>query len=85
MELGGLYNFVLIMVIVGMLVGVGVLGLDKFAYAAGSTSNAAAAINYSRNAVAEIATNWMSLIVTIAVLALIIGLIVGGFAMYQRR
>ncbi len=85
MELGGLYNFVLILILTGFLVGVGVLALDKMMDGTGTTTAANVSIVAARNAVGEIASNWMSLIVTIGVLALIIGLIVGGFAMYQRR
>jgi len=85
MNIGNLYQFVLIIVLVGMLVGVGVLALDKFGATSGITTSAETAINASRDAVGEVATQWMSLIVTIGVLAVIIGLVVGGFYISGRR
>jgi hypothetical protein len=79
MEVGGLYQFVLLIVLVGMLVGVGVLALDKFSQASGVTTAAATAINASRTEVGAISTTWLGLIVTIGVLAIIITLVVRGF------
>lgn len=85
MGIGDLYQFVLVLVLVGMLVGVGVLALDKFGSTTGITSKAQEAINASRDAVGEVSITWMSLIVTIGVLAIIIGLVVGGFYLANRR
>ena len=79
MNIGDLYQFVLVLVLVGMLVGVGVLALDKFGQTSGITPDAQAAINASRDAVGEVSITWMDLIVTIGVLAIIIGLVIGGF------
>lgn len=85
MEIGGLYQFVLVIVLVGMLVGVGVLALDKFGSTTGITPKAATAINASRDAVGEVSITWLDLIVTIGVLAIIIGLVIGGFYFANRR
>lgn len=85
MEIGDLYQFVLILVLVGMLVGVGVLALDKFGQTSGITTAAQTAINASRDATAEVSTVWLSLIVTIGSLAIIIGLVIAGFAFRARR
>lgn len=85
MRIGDLYQFVLLIVLVGFLVGVGVLALDKFAATSGITTAAETAINASRDAVGEVSTTWLSLIVTIGVLAIIIGLIVGGFYLYTMK
>ena len=79
MQVGELYNFVLLIVLVGFLIGVGVLGLDKFSTSSGITATASTAINNTRAEVAGIASNWLGLIVTIAVLAIIIGLVMRGF------
>jgi len=84
MDIGNLYQFVLILVLVGMLVGVGVLALDKFGSTSGVSATAQTAINASRDAVGEVSTVWMSLIVTIGVLAIIIGLVVAGFYFRNR-
>jgi len=85
MDIGGLYQFVLVLVLVGMLVGVGVLALDKFGSTSGITTKAETAINASRDAVSEVSTTWLSLIVTIGVLAIIIGLVIGGFYFSRNR
>jgi hypothetical protein len=79
MEIGNLYGFVLTLVLVGMIVGVGVLALDKFQQTSSITYAAGTAINASRDAVGTISTTWMSLVVTIGVLAIIIGLVIAGF------
>lgn len=80
MTVGELYPFVLTIVLVGMLVGVGVLALDSFSTASGVTKTAATAINASRAAIATVASTWMTLIVTIGVLAIIITLVIRGFS-----
>lgn len=84
MNLQDLYGATLLVVLIGMVIGVGVLTLDKFASTSGVTVAAQTAINASRDAVGDIATDWMPLIVTVVVLALILGLIVGAFV-YKNR
>lgn len=42
-------------------------------------------LGFARDAVADIAEDWLALIVTILVLALILGLVVGGFAANKVR
>jgi len=79
MEVGSLYQFVLLFVLVGMLVGVGVLALDKFSAASGVTTAAQTAINATRLEISNIATVWLGLIITIGVLAIIITLVVRSF------
>lgn len=79
-EVGGLYQFVLVLVLVAMIVGVGLVILDNFAVATGVTPTAAAAINASRDAISPIATTWMSLIVTVVVLAIILTIVIRSFA-----
>lgn len=85
MGIGDLYSIALTLVLVGLIVGVGVLLLDKFSTTSGVTSTAQTAINDSRSAIAGIASNWMDLVVTIAVLAIILGLVIGAFAMSGRK
>lgn len=84
MEIGDLYNFVLLIVLVGFLVGAGVLALDKFTSASGVTAAAQTSINASRDAVGTMATVWLGLIVTIGALAIIIVLIVRSFGGAKR-
>ena len=80
MEVGGLYQFVLLLVLVGMIIGVGVLVLDKFSTSSGVTSTASTALNNTRAEIATIASTWLGLIVTIAVLAIILTLVIRSFA-----
>ena len=81
MEVGDLYQFVLLIVLVGMILGVGILVLDKFSESSGITNTAGTAINATRDSLSPIATTWMSLIVTVAVLAIILTLVIRSFAM----
>ncbi len=80
MEVGGLYQFVLLLVLVGMIIGVGVLTLDKFSSSSGVTATASTAINNTRTEIANIASNWLGLIVTVAILAIILTLVIRSFA-----
>ena len=79
MELGQLYQFVLMLVLVTMVVGVGVVSLDKFAAITGLSATAKDAINNGTAAIADIPKSWLSLIVTIVVLAIIIVIMIRSF------
>ena len=80
MEVGELYQFVLMIILVGMIIGVGILVLDKFSAASGVTTAAATAINGTRDAISPIGTTWMPLVVTVAVLAIVLTLVIRSFA-----
>ncbi len=80
MEIGGLYQFVLLLVLVGMILGVGILVLDKFASSTGVTAAAATALNNTRAEIATISSTWLGLIVTVAILAIILTLVIRSFA-----
>jgi uncharacterized membrane protein len=84
MELGQLYQFVLMLFLVGFLSGIAVLATDKLGQSSGITTKAGVAINASRDAIADIPNTWMSLIVTIGVLAIIISLVLGAFVLQGR-
>jgi len=88
MEVGGLYQFVLVIILVGMLIGAGVLALDKLKTQGSSTLDENAtfmrAVGNASSEIGGIATNWLGLIITIAVLAIIITLVVRSFG-GQRR
>ena len=79
MEVGGLYQLVLLLVLVGMILGVGVLVLDKFGSTSGVTATASDAINDTRDAITPIASTWLPLVVTVAVLAIILTLVIRSF------
>lgn len=83
MQIGELYQFILVLCLVGLLGGVSVLVLDKFQATSGVTAAAQTSINGSRDAIGAIGSTWMSLIVTIGVLALVVGLVLSSFA-YMR-
>lgn len=80
MEIGQLYQLVLLLVLVGMILGVGILVLDKFGSSSGVTAAASTTINATRDAISPIATTWLPLIVTVAVLAIILTLVIRSFA-----
>jgi hypothetical protein len=84
MEIGELYQFVLLLVLVAMIIGVGVLTLDKFQSTSGIGATAGGYINSSRDAIGAIATDWLALIVTIAVLAIILTLVIRSFGGARR-
>jgi len=85
MELKNLYQFVLILIMVGMIIGIGVVSLDKMTSAAASTyTTSSATLTYALGnatlAIRSIATNWLGLIVIIVILAIIIGIMIKSFA-----
>ena len=80
MEIRDLYGFVLLLVMVGMLIGVGILTLDKFGQTGGITGAASTALNNARDALAEIPSTWLTLLVTIVVLGIIMGVVIKSFS-----
>lgn len=80
MEIGDLYTIILTLVLVGMILGVGLLVLDKFQSTTGLSDNAVSALNNTQNAIAEIPSNWLIVVVVVAVGAIVIGLLVKSFA-----
>ena len=80
MEIGDLYQLVLLIVLVGLILGVGILVLDKFGGTSGVTSSANTSLQATATALGEISSDWLSLIITIAVLAIILTLVIRSFA-----
>lgn len=84
MEIGALYQFVLLIVLIGMVLGVGGVVLVNF-----STSNGVAGtvaftlINNTLGALLPISNTWIPLIITVAALAIVLTLVIRSFA--QRR
>ena len=85
MEVGDLYQFILLIVLVGMILGVGLITLSEFESSANIGGEASAALNASVDALVPIATTWLPLIVTIAVLAIILGLVINSFGGFGRK
>ena len=84
MEIGDLYQFVLLVVLIGMILGVGILVLDKFAATSGITTSASNALGNTSEALGTISSTWLGLIVTVAVLAIILTLVIKSFAQRGR-
>jgi hypothetical protein len=97
MELKDLYSFALLIVLVGLTIGVGLIVFGQLEANANVGMSAARqngflngvggvrnAINSSGTALGSISTTWLGLIITIAVLAIIIGLVIHSFAGRMR-
>ena len=84
MEINQLYQLILLLVLSGMILGVGVLTLGKFGATTGITDDASTVLNNTVDALAPVASDWMPLIVTVAVLAIILTLVVRSFAVGGR-
>ena len=84
MEIGQLYQLVLLLVLVGMILGVGILVLDKFAATSGITTASKNVLGNTSDAIAPIASTWLPLIVTVAVLAIILTLVIRSFSMGRQ-
>ena len=84
-QVGQIWSIALAITLTGIIVGVGVLLLDKFATTSGVTVTAATAINNSRAAVATISDSWMSLIVLVAVIGIILAIVLASFAGKMNR
>lgn len=85
MEIKDLYQFVLLLVLIGLILGVGVLTLNKFQATAGLNNETIAVLANVTDALKPIASDWMPLIVTIAVLAIILTLVITSFGAVGRR
>jgi len=79
MELKDLFSFVLMLVIVGMIIGIGVIIFDKFGQSTAMTTTANTTITSMRTEIANISSNWLGLIVTVAILAIILTLVIRSF------
>ena len=85
MEIGELYQFVLLLVLIALIVGVGVLVLDKFGQTSGITSSTNTTLIAAADAIGAVSNDWLSLIVTIGVLAIILTLVIRSFAVSKSR
>lgn len=80
MEVAQLYQFALLIVLVGMIVGIGVLLLDKLSSSSAVTPAAQTAINAARDALSDLAVSWLGLIVLIGALAVILVMVIRSFS-----
>jgi len=79
MEINELYQFVLLLVMIGLILGVGVLTLDKFQTANSISGTANTTLSDTVTAITPIASTWLPLIVTIVVLSIILTLVIRSF------
>ena len=79
MEIGVLYGFVVSLVLIGIVLGVGVLILDKMGGSSGLTNKAQLAINATRQQISDVATVWLPIIVLVAIAGLLVVLLLKGF------
>lgn len=79
MGIADLYQYVLLFVLIGMVLGIGILVLDKFMATTGMTTSSIDAINGTIQALKPVSTDWLPIIITVAVLSVILTLIVGAF------
>jgi hypothetical protein len=85
MEIGELYQLILLIVLVGMILGVGLVVLVNFSAATGVTGTlAATAIDNAVTALSPIGSTWIGLIVTVSILSIILTLVIRSFAMGGR-
>lgn len=78
MNLGDLYPAILTLVLVGMILGVGLIVLDKFSQTSGIGTTAATAINTTIEGIDDFPT-WIATIVVIIAAAVVIGLVIRSF------
>jgi len=79
MDFAQLYQFVLMVVLIGMVLGVGLIVLGNFSVSTGVGATASTAINNTITALATIPSTWLPLIVTISALAIILTLVIRSF------
>jgi len=79
MEVNELYQFVLLLVMIGLIIGVGVLVLDKFKDANSTSVQANTTLDSVVSAITPIASTWLPLVVTIVILSIILTLVIRSF------
>jgi hypothetical protein len=87
MQAGDLFGFVTLLIMVAFALGIGIYSLAVFMDADGVSTNveAVAGINGTLQAIKSIGVTYMPLIVTIAMLTIVMGMVISGFAFYRNR
>lgn len=85
MQVGDIYNLVLVVGLTGVLIGVVLTVLGNLSGASGITADASSGINSTITAINTIPTTWLGLIITISVLAVILALVLRSFGVGQGR
>lgn len=77
--------YVISFVLIGLIVAVSVVVLDKFAGVSGLGTTAQTAINNTRDAITPVTTDWLPIIVIVAIVGVLLALILGAFSFYRGR
>lgn len=81
MEVGGLYNFVLLIALVGILLGVVLTIIGQLANSTGIKGTTAhTSLNQTVSAMTPLATTWMPLVVTVTVLGIVLAIVLNSFS-----
>lgn len=80
MELNQLYNFVLLIGMVGIILGVTLVILGQLSRSSGITASASSAVNSTITSLTPISSTWLPLIVTVAVLGIVLGIVLSSFS-----
>lgn len=79
MQINNLYGFVLSLVLVAVVVGVGMIVLSNFGGTGGLSTGASTALNNSVTSLSAILNTWYPLIITVGVLGVVIALLLASF------
>ena len=83
-QIGNLYPTILALVLIGMLLGAGLLVLDKFQGAMTAGSKAQNGTLKAIDALYDIPNTWLAVIVVVIVAGLVIAILVGAFGGKRR-
>ena len=84
-QVGAIPQYVITFVLIGLIVAVGLVVLDKFMGVGGLSTTSVTAINDTINSITPITTDWLPIIVIVAVVGIILALVLGAFAVYRGR
>jgi len=84
-QIGNVPQYVIAFVLIGLIVAVGVVVLDKFMGVSGLATGSVNAINATINAITPITTDWLPILVIVAIVGVVLALILGAFAFYRGR
>jgi hypothetical protein len=81
MEVGGLYNFVLMIAMIGILLGVVLTIVGQLSTSTGiKGTTAQLSLNQTVSAMSPMATTWMPLVTTVAVLGIVLTIVLNSFS-----
>lgn len=81
-DFGGLYELVLTLGLVGIITSVVIVVISNMENTTAVTGDASTALNNTITAISPITNTWLSLLVTVAVLAIVLFLVIRGFGRF---